>query len=123
MTEAYLLKERRVHPRISVKVPVDFRILVDPEEINNTYDWRKSIKHRNTMDVSLGGIFIVTDQPLKERNLLSLEITIPETKEKLSAMAEVVWTSESGGGIQFLAMKEEDMKTLTAYLAKASSSR
>ena len=123
MAEEYLLKEKRVHPRISLKVPVSVRVLSDAEKADGTYDWRKSTKHQNTMDVSLGGIFLVTDQPLKEKDLLSMEISIPGTPEKLGAMAEVVWRNENGGGIQFLAMKEEDMKTLTAYLAKASTSR
>jgi Tfp pilus assembly protein PilZ len=123
MPEAYLLKERRVHPRIAVKIPVIFRVLDDQEEINNTVEWRKNVKNRHTMDISLGGMFIVADQPLREGNILTLEISIPDTPEKLKAMAEVVWSSETGGGIQFLAMNEDDMKSLKSYLDKASSSR
>jgi hypothetical protein len=123
MPEAYLLKERRVHPRIAVKIPVVFRVLDDQEEINDVFEWGKKVKHRHALDVSLGGMFIATDQPLREGNILSLEISIPDTLNELKAMAEVVWSSETGGGIRFLTMNEEDTKSLKAYLAKASNSR
>ena len=119
----YLQKERRVHPRITVKIPIIFRVLDDQEEINNTFEWRKRVKHRHTLDVSLGGMCIMTDQPLPEGSILNLEITIPEAQGKLKAMAEVVWSNETGGGIRFLAMNENDKKSLKDYLAKASSSR
>jgi c-di-GMP-binding flagellar brake protein YcgR len=121
--EAYLLKERRVYPRISLKIPVVFRVLDDQEEIKSVIELRKKEKHGHTMDVSLGGLCIVTDQPLREGSILSLEITIPDLAKALKAMAEVVWSSESGGGIRFLTMDENDMETLKSYLSKASSKR
>jgi hypothetical protein len=121
--EAYLLKERRVYPRISLKIPVVFRVLDDQEEIKSVIELRKKEKHGHTMDVSLGGLCIVTDQPLREGSILSLEITIPDVPKALKAMAEVVWSSESGGGIRFLTMDENDMETLKSYLSKASSKR
>ena len=123
MPEAYLLKERRVYPRISLKIPVVFRVLDDQEEIKSVIELRKKEKHGHTMDVSLGGLCIVTDQPLREGSILSLEITIPDLAKALKAMAEVVWSSESGGGIRFLTMDENDMETLKSYLSKASSKR
>jgi Tfp pilus assembly protein PilZ len=123
MPEAYLLKERRVHPRLAVEIPIIFRVLDDQEEINNTMEWHNYIKHRHTMDVSLGGMFIAVDQPLREGNILNLEISIPDTPDKLKAMAEVVWSSETGGGIRFLIMSEDDMKSLKTYLDKTASGR
>ena len=123
MTESYLLKERRVHPRISVKIPLVFKVLDDQEEIKNIIEKRQKEINPQAMDVSLGGIFIMSDQPLQEGNILNLEITIPGAPEKLKAIVEVVWANETGGGIQFLAMAEPDVETLKAYLDKASTSR
>jgi c-di-GMP-binding flagellar brake protein YcgR len=121
--EAYLLKERRVHPRIALKIPVIYRVLDDQEEIKRVLELRKKEKYGHTLDVSLGGLCIVTDQPLREGSILSLEITIPDAPKALKAMAEVVWSSETGGGIRFLTMDENDMETLKTFISKASSKR
>lgn len=123
MPDGYLLKERRVYPRIALKIPVIFRVLDDQEEIKSVIELRKKEKHGHTLDVSLGGLCVVTDQPLQEGSILSLEITIPDVTKTLKAMAEVVWSSETGGGIRFLTMDENDMETLKTYLSKASSKR
>lgn len=123
MTESYLLKERRVHPRIAAKVPLEFKVLDDQEEIKNIHEKRKKEKNSQAMDVSLGGIFIMSDQPLREGNILNLEIAIPGAPDKLKAIVEVVWSNETGGGIQFLAMAEPDVEALKAYLDKVSTSR
>ncbi len=123
MTEAYLLKERRVHPRISVKIPLDFRIIDNREEIKSVLELRKKEKNGKTLDASLGGLCVVTDYPLYEGTILSLEISIPEPPQKTRAMAEVVWANDSGGGIRFLAMEEKDRDALKTYLTKASSKR
>jgi len=121
--EAYLLKERRVHPRISVRIPAVFRVLDDKAEIKSVLDLRKTEKNARTMDVSLGGLCIMSDQPMETGNILRLDISVPEEPKKLKAMAEVVWSNDSGGGIRFLTMDEKDMEILKTYLAKASSKR
>ncbi len=73
--------------------------------------------------MSLGGLGILTNEPLKPGSILKIEILIPDNPSKLNAMTEVVWSNESGGGVQFLAMKDEDVQALKNYLDKASSER
>lgn len=123
MPEAFLLKEKRVHPRISVKIPLVFRVIDDQEEIKSLQDRKKKEKHHPTLNVSLGGMFIAAGQPLKDGNILSLEILIPGSAKKIKATAEVVWSNDMGGGIQFLTIGEEDMKAFKIYLSRVSSSR
>jgi c-di-GMP-binding flagellar brake protein YcgR len=121
MPEAYLFKERRVYPRIDVKLPVSFWVLEDLEEIKSILDRRKREKQRPSLNVSLGGMCLLTGEVLQNGKILSLEISIPDIPTKLKAMADVVWSNESGGGIRFLTMNEDDLDALKTYLEKAAS--
>ena len=123
MPDGFLLNEKRVNPRITVKIPITFRVINDQKDIENFRGLDKKEKNSHTLDISLGGMFILAGQTLKEGNILSLVILIPGAKKKLKAFAEVVWANEMGGGVRFLAMKEDDMKTFKAYLDRAYPSQ
>ena len=120
MPEANMYVEKRIHPRVSVKIPVKFRVIEDQKEIETVFERRKKEQTTQTMDVSLGGLYIVADQLLNIGSILRLDISIPEKNGLVSAFAEVVWSNETGGGLHFLAMKEEDVEFLKGYLTKAS---
>ena|SRR5579883_218425 len=121
MPIAYLQKERRVFPRILVEVPVAYAVMQAESEIQSAKEERRREKHGHTLDVSLGGLFLLSDETLKEGWVLTVSVFIPGAQEKISATAEVVWANETGGGVRFLTMKESDMKTLKAYLDKAGA--
>lgn len=121
MPKAYLQKERRIAPRIIVRVPVAYAVMQTESEIQSAKEEHRKVRHGHTLDVSLGGLFLASDEPLKESWVLVVSIFIPGAENKLSATAEVVWANETGGGVRFLTMREEDMKTLKAYLDKASA--
>lgn len=121
MPEAYLYKERRVHPRVSVMIPISYSVMEAEKEIASALEERRMERHGHTLDVSLGGLFIMSEHPLKEGEILDIRITIPGLNNILSATTEVVWSNEKGGGVRFLRMKEEEMKTLKAYLDRATA--
>ncbi len=108
--------EKRVHPRVSVKIPVKYRVIEDQKEIETVFERKKREQTSQTMDVSLGGLYLVADQVLNVGSILRLDITLPEISHVISAFAEVVWSNETGGGLHFLAMKEEDVDSLKNYL-------
>jgi c-di-GMP-binding flagellar brake protein YcgR len=120
MPEANMYVEKRIHPRVSVKIPVKFRVIEDQKEIETVFERRKKEQTTQTMDVSLGGLYIVADQLLNVGSILRLDISVPEKNGLVSAFAEVVWSNETGGGLHFLAMKEEDVEFLKGYLTKAT---
>lgn len=122
MPEANMYVEKRIHPRVSVKIPVKFRVIEDQKEIETVFERRKKEQTTQTMDVSLGGLYIVADQLLNVGSILRLDISVPEKNGLVSAFAEVVWSNETGGGLHFLAMKEEDVEFLKGYLTKATES-
>lgn len=121
MPEANMFVERRVHPRVSVKIPVKYRVIEDQGELATVFERKKKEQTTRTMDVSLGGLYLVADQLLNIGSILRLDISLPEKTSLISAFAEVVWSNETGGGLHFLAMKEEDVEALKSYLSKASN--
>ena len=123
MPDANMFVERRVHPRISVKIPVKYRVIEDQKELETVFERKKKEQTTRTMDVSLGGLYLVAEQMLGVGSILRLDISLPEKSSLISAFAEVVWSNETGGGLHFLAMKEEDVESLKTYLTKASDGK
>lgn len=123
MPDANMFVEKRVHPRVSVKIPVKYRIIEDQKELETVFERKKKEQTTRTMDVSLGGLYIVAEQVLNIGSILRLDISLPVKTSIISAFAEVVWANETGGGLHFLAMKEDDVETLKVYLTQASSNQ
>ncbi len=121
MPEANMFVEKRIHPRVSVKIPVKYRVIEDQKELETVFERKKREQTTRTMDVSLGGLYIVAEQVLNIGSILRLDISIPEKSSLVSAFAEVVWSNETGGGLHFLAMKEDDVESLKKYLANLSN--
>lgn len=117
--DANMFIEKRVFPRISIKIPVKYRLIEDQKELDSVFERRKREQTTSTMDVSLGGLYIVAEQILKVGSILRLDISVPNRPDLISAFAEVVWSNETGGGLHFLAMREDDVESLKAYLTKS----
>jgi len=120
MPEANMFVEKRIHPRVSIKIPVKYRVIEDQKELETVFERKKREQTTRTMDVSLGGLYIVADQVLNIGSILRLDISIPERSSLISAFAEVVWANETGGGLHFLAMKEDDAESLKNYLVNVA---
>ncbi len=123
MPDANMFVEKRIHPRVSVKIPVKYRVIEDQKELETVFERKKKEQTTRTMDVSLGGLYIVADTVLNIGSILRLDISLPAKASIISAFAEVVWANETGGGLHFLAMKEEDVEYLKNYLGKVSDDK
>ena len=121
MPEANMFVEKRIHPRVSIKIPVKYRVIEDQKELETVFERKKKEQTSKTVDMSLGGLYIVAEQILNVGSILRLDISVPNRSSLISAFAEVVWSNETGGGLHFLAMKEDDVEALRAYLNKTSS--
>ena len=123
MQDANIFVEKRVHPRLSAKISVKYRVIEDQKEIETVFERRKKEQSTRTMDVSLGGLYIVADRSLNVGSILRLDISIPPQTSLISAFAEVIWANETGGGLHFLAMKEDDVESLKSYLQQISNDK
>lgn len=119
MSEKKSYLEKRVNPRKSVKVPVQFKLVKDKTEL-------KKLKGHTALakDLSLEGMYIKTEDTVKKGDVYRLEISIPEKpRRQLFAFAEVVWVKEKGAGLKLLLMPQEDRDDLKHYLERPSADK
>ena len=75
-------------------------------------------------NISAGGMFLITSDPLPEKTKIALQFSLPENKDKIQVLAEVVWCREKderpglppGMGIQFLKIKARDRKKIERFV-------
>jgi c-di-GMP-binding flagellar brake protein YcgR len=121
MPEGSMFMERRRYPRVTVEIPVKYRLIDDQKELESVFDRKKRDTLSRSLDLSLGGIYITSEQSMKVGSILRLEISVPESPTVISAFAEVIWSNDTGGGLHFLAMKDEDTQYLKVYLEKLTA--
>lgn len=109
-------REQRVHTRVPVKLPVQYRLLDNPQ---------KEEKFRGKValakDLSLEGMYIkiARDRDVKIGEIFRLDISLTDSIRHLFAFGEVVWMNELGVGLHLMLMPEEDKESLKTYLAQA----
>jgi type IV pilus assembly protein PilZ len=105
-------KEKRKHHRKPVHIRIKYKILNQFFE-----DYIKNI--------SLGGIFVETPDPLPVRTRLKVEFSLPEMEPPIETEGIVVHTIRqsgkpnapiSGMGIKFSDLNEESRRRLEAYI-------
>ncbi len=121
MPDAQISIEKRTNPRVSVKIPVKFRLVEDKEEIRNIVVWRKKDINAFTLDISLGGMYITVDQPLEIGNIIQLDLFLLDVTNVIGVYAEVVRANKNGAGLTFLMMKTSDRYSLLVFLDKISN--
>ncbi len=115
--------EKRIHPRVSIQIPLKIRLIEDPMGMTNLSELRKREINSKTLDASLGGMFISSEEKLNLGSIMSMNFSLPEFPVNISAFAEVVWSNNNGSGVHFLALKEDDLASLKFTLAKISMVR
>ena len=109
-----MTQERRAYPRAKIKLPV-------------TVKTDKGTMDGVTSDVTPNGVFIHCQKPLKLNVVFEMIINIPNSKNSLTAKAEVVWSnrwgpddeiSPRGMGVRFVKISSEARK----FIARAAMS-
>ena len=116
MGDAQVFREKRVYPRVEVSLRVKYKLIDDPKELGNILKDGKKDVAAQTMDISLSGLYIVSDQPLKKGNLIRLDIPLGDKGSTLATFAVVMWAAGPKSGLEFLSMTEEDTETLKTFL-------
>jgi c-di-GMP-binding flagellar brake protein YcgR len=105
-------KDFREYPRIKINWEVFFTSVDNSEEL--------SIKG-STINISIGGIFLKSKLFIfKEETILRITFEIPKTKKKIQVRGRVmhytVDDENSGMGIKFIDLKDEDKEILEKYI-------
>jgi uncharacterized protein (TIGR02266 family) len=105
--------ERRVHPRRSLRTRVVFE-----DEFGD------GLFYVYSEDVSLGGIFLASDIPVRLGTLLFLSFVLPGHRRPIRVIGEVVRRQataaapEGGMGIRFVGLSELARRRLEDFLSQ-----
>ncbi|MBI2891150.1 MAG: TIGR02266 family protein [Nitrospirae bacterium] len=88
------------------------------------YGDAKSFVSDFALNISRGGMFISTPEPLEKGRQLSLRFTLPGSTVPLELMAEVMWVNPPsknsqlipGMGVAFTGISDEKRKDIERYL-------
>jgi len=79
-----------------------------------------------SIDLSTGGLFLATENPLPSGTPLSMEFILPTSKTKVRCNAKVAWVNDpqqrkksalpTGMGVQFLDLSLADMDAIREYI-------
>jgi uncharacterized protein (TIGR02266 family) len=78
-----------------------------------------------TSNISAGGLFIATEEPLKKGDTLDVRFQIPGTDHVFQKKATVCWTrpieganenSRAGAGVKLDSLSDDEAKLLNAFL-------
>lgn len=80
----------------------------------------------HSKNISLGGLFVSTDGPVRVGERFPLEFILPDQKTRIACTGEVSWTREyssegsgsQGVGIRFLDISSRTMKALETWMKK-----
>ena len=81
----------------------------------------------HTGNISVGGAFIVTPDPLPRGTSLRVSLTMPHDKSQLDIDSEVRWLADSddepeiGMGVRFLNLSPEQAQLLNAWFASLTA--
>ena len=118
MDDAKMFIERRGSPRYEVNFPVKYSFVEDKKDIQTILEHSNKINNATVRDISLGGMQIALDKPVKVGDVFVFEIPLPGSEETLPACAEVVWADGNTGGLHFLLISDVDLMVLKIYLKK-----
>lgn len=122
MSQSHVIESKhlggaRAHQRFRVTIPVDC-----------------STQHvfisNHVSNISKGGLFIRSEQPLPLNAEVSLVLRLPATGTCIRATGRVVWNYDMlkgtsrivpGSGIRFVDMSPQDLAALEAYLERLSA--
>lgn len=106
--------ERRYKRRLPIKVQVTY---------HNLHEFLQDV----SANLSVGGIFIQTDDPLKEGTRFQLHFSLPDEPRPISAVGEVCWVAMPekvrggrvpGMGITFADISTADQGRIARWMAE-----
>jgi len=115
-SEKELEMEKRREIRIHLRARVDYDLLSDD-----------TFLFEHTSNVSRGGIFLSTHNPLPVGTTLNLRFNLPDDHRTIKVTGKVVWINEikpgkknlnPGMGIEFVDLSEKDKEAITLLIKR-----
>ena len=109
----------RTEPRVVKALPLVFKS-------------KASFIQAYTTDISAGGLYIKTENPLPKGSHFNLKLQIPDRQEPINTKAEVMWSCKKGEvtperpagmGVKFSEISPTDQKFIKQYVSKVLSKK
>ena len=113
MVEGELLIEKRKFPRWHCTLDVKYKIIKD-EKLSKFKDIFQKTKDIRTSDISGGGALLISNEPLKIGEKISMNIFLPSSDSYIKMFAEVVRVfdrKENGEDKYYAGVKYIEVKT------------
>jgi hypothetical protein len=108
--------EKRINFRAEYENVIHYKVLGDTDPSSSAFKY-ESAKIRN---ISKGGLCMLIPHNIPEGNVIRIEVPIGSEPNPIKAFCEVQWCKPAGSeyeaGLSFIALKEEDVRTLENYL-------
>jgi len=108
--------ERRRSPRVQVKVPFKYRITEGKKTLKTREELIRCTRHGFTLDIGLGGMNVVLDDPLRVGDVVPFEIFLFHQVNRVEVFSRVQWVGLQNFGLRFLLMKPQDHFCLGQFL-------
>jgi hypothetical protein len=92
--------EQRLYPRIDLKLPVLYKIMAEEPVVASTA--LQPYLPSKSDNISVKGVGLVLAEKLTKGTILALSIHMTEEKQKISAIARVVWSQPTDISHHFL---------------------
>jgi c-di-GMP-binding flagellar brake protein YcgR len=108
--------EKRVNFRADYENVIHYKVLGETPPSESVFKYESA----RTRNISKGGLCMLIPYKIPEGNVIRIEVPIGTETNLIKAFCEVQWCKPAGSvyeaGLSFIALKEEDMKTLENYL-------
>ena len=101
--------ERRRFERAPITAQVEY-------ELTNSSSGPSRVR-RNVANISIGGMFITTEEPIRAGTRMVVRFELPN-RHRVIAVSRVCYTRKGLGlGVEFLNLDEEDRDEIESYIA------
>ena len=100
-----------------IRVEIDSLSNIKRQAISKQFEEELKAK---VLNISSGGIYVETSNPLPEGTLFEFEFKLPDSKKIIKAKGMVTWvkrkSSISGMGIKFIKISTDNKKAILGYI-------
>ena len=100
--------ERRRFERAPISAQVEY-------ELTNSSSGPSRVR-RNMANISTGGMFITTEEPIRAGTRMVIRFELPN-KHRVIAVSRVCYRKVNGLGVEFLNLDDEDREEIENYIA------
>jgi uncharacterized protein (TIGR02266 family) len=101
--------ERRRFERAPINAQVEF-------ELTNSSSGPSRVR-KHMANISTGGLFITTDEPIRVGTRMVVRFELPSNKHRVIAVSRVAYVRKGGLGVEFLSLDDEDREEIETFIA------